>query len=99
MQEKKIADFVSSYYGYMGGCDALVFTAGIGEKSPQTRYNVCERLREAFGIEIDAEKNQVWGEVAIVSKPTSKVAVLVIPTNEELMIAREVMKFKKELNK
>lgn len=99
MQEKKIADFVSSYYGYMGGCDALVFTAGIGEKSPQTRYNVCERLREAFGIEIDAEKNQVWGEVAIVSKPTSKVAVLVIPTNEELMIAREVMKFKKELNR
>ena len=93
MQSKKIVDYVGSFYAYMGGMDALVFTAGIGEKSPQTRFNVCERLKEAFGIEIDAEKNQVWGETAIVSKPTSKVAVLVIPTNEELMIAREVMKF------
>lgn len=99
MQEKKICDYFSSYYGYMGGCDILVFTAGIGEKSPQTRLHVCQRLEEAFGVQIDEELNQVWGELRVISKPTSKVKVIVIPTNEELMIAREVMGFKKALNK
>ena len=100
MQEKKIADYISSYYGYMGGCDLLVFTAGIGEKSYQTRLHVCNRLKEAFGVIIDEEKNkECFGTEAVISKPESKIKVLVIPTNEELMIAREVMKYKKLLNR
>lgn len=95
MQDKGIADYISRYYGYMGGADAIVFTAGIGEKSPQTRYEVCERLKEAFGIEIDEEKNNIKSKgIMEISKPTSKIKLLVIPTNEELMIARDVMRLK-----
>lgn len=93
MQEKKIVDFIGSYYAYMGGCDVLVFTAGIGEKSPQTRSEVCARLKEAFGVEIDEQKNiETFGNYAEISTPNSKIKVLVVPTNEELMIARDVMR-------
>ena len=93
MQEKKIVDFIGSYYAYMGGCDVLVFTAGIGEKSPQTRSEVCARLKEAFGVEIDEQKNiDTFGNYAEISTPNSKIKVLVVPTNEELMIARDVMR-------
>lgn len=56
MQEKKVVDYIGSYYAYMGGVDAIIFTAGIGEKAPETRYNICARLKEPFGIEIDEEK-------------------------------------------
>lgn len=56
MQEKKIVDYIGSYYAYMGGVDAIIFTAGIGEKAPETRHNICARLKEPFGIEIDEEK-------------------------------------------
>ena len=100
MQEKRIADTISQYYGYLGGCDAIIFTAGIGEKSYQTRYHICQRLREAYGIIIDEEVNKAcFGTEALITKPESKIKVLVIPTNEELMIAREVMKYKKLLNR
>ena len=92
MQEKKIVDYIGSFYAYMGGMDALIFTAGIGEKSPQTRAEVCERLEEAFGIKIDLEKNAIKGELMEISTPESKVKVLVVPTNEELMIARDLMR-------
>lgn len=92
MQEKKIVDYIGSYYAYMGGCDAIVFTAGIGEKSPQTRSEICARLKEPFGIEIDEEINKIKGEELEISTPNSKIKVLVIPTNEELMIARDVMR-------
>ena len=100
MQEKGIADYISQYYGYMGGCDAIIFTAGIGEKSPLTRLHVCERLQEAFGVICDPEENlRCFGIEGCISKPESKIKVLVIPTNEELMIAREVMKYKKLYNR
>lgn len=92
MQEKKVVDYIGSYYAYMGGVDAIIFTAGIGEKAPETRLNICERLKEPFGIEIDEEKNNVRGEYAEITKPNSKIKVLVVPTNEELMIARDVMR-------
>ena len=93
MQEKKVADYIGSYYGYMGGVDAIVFTAGIGENSPETRSGVCNRLTEAFGIKIDEEKNAVArGKNFDISAKDSKIKVLVIPTNEELMIARDVMR-------
>lgn len=92
MQNKSICDFISSYYGYMGGIDAILFTAGIGEKSPQTREEICDRLSEAFGIYIDKELNKIKGEFLDLSLPQSKIKVLVIPTNEELMIAWDVMR-------
>lgn len=93
LQEKKVADYIGSYYGYMGGVDAIVFTAGIGENSPETRSAICNRLKEAFGIIIDEEKNAgIRGKAADVTGEGSKIKVLVIPTNEELMIARDVMR-------
>lgn len=92
MQNKSICDFISSYYGYMGGLDVIIFTAGIGEKSPQTREEICDRLSEAFGVYIDKELNKIKGEFLDLSLPHSKVKVLVIPTNEELMIALDVMR-------
>jgi len=94
MQNKGICDYISRYYGYMGGIDAIVFTAGIGEKAPQTREEVCARLEEPFGVKIDIEKNKVRGEFADLTAEGSKIKVLVIPTNEELMIARDVMRLK-----
>ena len=93
MQEKKVADYIGSYYGYMGGVDAIIFTAGIGENSPETRSCICNRLKEAFGIVIDEEKNaQARGKNADITGKGSKIKILVIPTNEELMIARDVMR-------
>lgn len=93
MQEKRIVDYIGSYYAYMGGCDVLVFTAGIGENSSETRSEVCARLKEAFGVEIDEELNKkVKSQYAVLSTPNSKIKVLVVPTNEELMIARDVMR-------
>ena len=94
MQNKGICDYISRYYGDMGGIDAIVFTAGIGEKAPQTREEVCARLEEPFGVKIDLEKNKVRGEFADLTAEGSKIKVLVIPTNEELMIARDVMRLK-----
>ena len=94
MQNKGICDYISRYYGYMGGIDAIIFTAGIGEKSPQTREEVCDRLTEPFGVLIDKEKNQIKGEFLDLTAPGSKIKVLVVPTNEELMIARDVMRLK-----
>lgn len=75
----------------MGGIDVLTFTAGVGEKGPISRKAICEQL-EFFGVKIDDEKNQVRGEEIEISAPDSKVKVFVVPTNEELMIARETLK-------
>ena len=73
-----------------GRMDALVFTAGIGENSPETREEICRGL-EILGIRLDPEKNRVTGREAVVSREDSPVKVLVIPTNEELMMAREAL--------
>lgn len=82
--------YVGSYAAAMGGLDCIVFTAGIGENTPTVRAGVCEGL-EFLGVELDMEKNdgKNTGAIREISKPTSKVKVLVIPTNEELVIARE----------
>ena len=93
MQEKKVADYIGSYYGYMGGADAIIFTAGIGENSSETRKAICNRLEEAFGIKIDEARNlAARGHNALIPADDSKIKVLVIPTNEEIMIARDVMR-------
>jgi acetate kinase len=82
--------YIGSYAAAMGGIDAVVFTAGIGENSSSMRENICDGL-EFLGITIDTEKNKTRGREIDISKPDSKVRVLVIPTNEELMIARETV--------
>ena len=82
--------YVGAYMAALGGLDAVVFTAGVGENTPHIRASVLADM-QAFGIEIDAKKNEYTNDGAIheISADTSKVKVLVIPTNEELVIARE----------
>jgi acetate kinase len=82
--------FIGSYVAAMNGLDAIVFTGGIGENSSTTRKMICEDM-EFFGIKIDEEKNQVRGKQADISAEAAKTKVLVIPTNEELMIAMDTV--------
>lgn len=83
-----VKKYIGSYAAAMGGVDALVFTAGIGENGAGFREAVCEGL-EFMGIKIDAEKNKVRGKEIIFSTDDSKVKVMVVPTDEELVIARD----------
>ncbi len=83
----RIAFFVGGYIALLGGLDALVFSAGIGEHAWHVRRDICRYL-SSFGVELDEKLNKK-NVAVIVSKPSSKVKVYVIPTNEELQIARE----------
>ena len=74
----------------MGGVDAIVFTAGIGENSPKLRSAICKNLTY-LGIEIDEDANKQRGQEIEISTPKSKVKVFVIPTDEEVMIARDTL--------
>lgn len=84
----RVRQMIGAYAAAMGGVDAIVFTAGLGENAKETRRDICKGL-EFLGIEIDEEKNNVRGKVAEISKDGAKVKVFVIPTNEELVIARD----------
>lgn len=84
----RVAKYIGAYVAAMNGVDAICFTAGIGENSPETREEVCEYLGY-LGIAIDAEQNKKRGEDVVISTADSRVKVMVIPTNEELAIARE----------
>lgn len=86
----RVRKYIAAYAAVMGGVDAVVFTAGLGENSITARESICKGF-EFMGLELDEEKNAVRGKEAIVSKDDSKVKVLVIPTNEELMIARDTL--------
>lgn len=94
IQYKRIADFIGSYYVYMGGVDAIVFTAGIGENCARCREQVIERV-SVLGAKLDLEANNVRGKEKEISAADSKVKVYLIPTEEELMIARDVMRLAK----
>ena len=83
-----MARYIGAYAAAMNGVDAICFTAGIGENSAETRAAVCEYLGY-LGISIDEEQNKKRGEDVVISTADSKVKVMVIPTNEELAIARE----------
>ena len=83
-----ISSYIARCAVAMNGIDVITFTAGVGEKSPYSRAEICKQL-EFFGVKLDQEKNQVRGEEMEISAEDSKVKVFVIPTNEELMIARE----------
>ena len=82
--------FIGSYIAALGGVDAIVFTAGVGENSPILRKMLLERL-SYLGIELDEENNNKRGETLEITKPGSKVRAFVIPTNEELVIARDTV--------
>ena len=85
----RIKKYIGSYAAAMGGVDILIFTGGIGENSDSTRSEVCKGL-EFMGLEFDVDKNKdVHGIEKIISKDSSKVKVLVVPTNEELVIAED----------
>ena len=90
----RVAKYIGAYTAAMNGVDAIEFTAGLGENNGIMREYVCSFLGY-LGVEIDKEKNSVRGEETIVSTPNSKVKVLVVPTNEELAIARETMELVK----
>jgi acetate kinase len=84
----KVRKYIGSYVAAMGGVDVIVFTAGLGENSATMRQKICEGL-EFFGVFIDPKKNDVRGKETDISTDNSTVKVLLIPTNEELMIARD----------
>ena len=90
MYNYRIKKYIGAYAAAMGGVDIIVWTAGVGENQIGTRLEACSGL-EFLGVEMDAEANKVRGEEAIISKPESKVTVCVIPTDEELMIAKDTM--------
>lgn len=94
MYVKRIVDFIAKYYVELGGCDAIIFTAGVGENSISTRMEVMEKLA-CLGVKPDEERNNVRGKEALISADNSKIPVYVIPTNEELMIATDTYNFAK----
>ena len=92
MYVEKIVNYIAEYYLELGGADAIVFTAGVGENSKDTRKAIVDKLAP-LGIKIDEEKNNIRGEEALISTEDSAVKVYVIPTDEEVMIARDTYKF------
>ncbi len=91
MYNYRIKKYIGAYAAAMGGCDIIVFTAGVGENQYSTREAACTGL-EYMGVKLDVEKNKtIRGEEAVISTPDSKVTVCVIPTDEELMIATDTM--------
>ncbi|HPN61370.1 MAG TPA: acetate kinase, partial [Bacilli bacterium] len=91
VQYKRIVDYIGSYYLYMGGLDVLVFTAGIGENSISFRKDIINRLG-ALGIVLDEEANNTRGKIKEITKPESKVRAFIVPTDEEVMIARDTVR-------
>lgn len=87
---RRITDYIAQYYVLLGGADAIVFTAGIGENSFIVRKLVCDNLK-CLGVELDDDKNSNCHGQAKISTKNSKVQVYVIPTDEELMIARDTL--------
>ncbi|MBC2721187.1 acetate/propionate family kinase [Desulfosporosinus sp.] len=83
-----VRQFIGSYAAVLGGVDGIIFTAGVGENSAEMREAICNNL-DYIGVDLDREKNKVRSEEVDVSKPNARCRVLVIPTNEELMIALE----------
>ena len=86
----RIKKYIGAYAAALGGVDVILFTGGVGENQASCRAGVCEGL-EFMGVKLDAEKNKVRGEEAIISAADSKVKVVVIPTDEELLIASDTM--------
>ncbi len=89
----RVINVIGGYYMQLGHVDAIVFTAGLGENDAHMRERVLKKLEEGMGVSIDYELNkQIHGKECLISKPDSKIAVYVIPTNEELVIARDTVR-------
>lgn len=89
----RVVNVVGGYYMQLGHTDAIVFTAGLGENDTNTRERILKGLEEGMGLSIDYDLNRtIRGKECLISKPDSKVAVYVIPTNEELVIARDTVR-------
>lgn len=88
MYVRRIIDYIAKYYVLLGGCDAIVFTAGVGENSIHTRREILDGLK-VLGIEIDEDANNIRGEERLITTEESKIPCYVIPTDEEVMIARD----------
>ena len=91
VQAKRIVDYIAAYYVYMGGCDAICFTAGMGENLKHLRMNIANRLG-VLGVKIDEKLNDTFSDERLISKPDSKIMLYIIPTNEEVMIARDTVR-------
>lgn len=88
-----VAKYIGSYFVELGGCDAIAFTAGLGENAAYLRTLICDNIKEALGVEIDEAKNNTRsGDDRVISTENSKVKVMIIPTNEEVMIARDTVR-------
>ena len=87
----RVALYIGAYNTVIGGADAIIMTGGIGENSSEVRARIIKRLG-ALGIKVDPKANKVRGEVKVISAKGSKIPVIVLPTNEELMIARDTVK-------
>ncbi len=98
MYNYRIKKYIGAYVAALGDVDLIVFAGGIGENSPETRAGACNGL-EKFGISIDSEKNEkIYGEAAIISPEGSEVTVMVVPTNEELVIAEDTLQIVSGMN-
>ena len=86
----RVVKYIGAYVAAMDGVDVIAFTAGLGENGKSTRKAICDHL-SYLGIKIDDEANSIRGKDVVISTPDSKVQVMVIPTNEELAIARETL--------
>jgi acetate kinase len=99
MYHYRVKKYIGAYACVMGGVDMILFAGGIGENSPESREAICSGL-EFLGVDFDTEKNKgLRSKEAIISKPSSKVKVMVIPTNEELVIAEDTMRIITEMKR
>lgn len=91
VQAKRIVDYIAAYYVYMGGCDVIAFTAGMGENLIHLRKNILNRLG-VLGVELDEEANNIRAVEQEITTKNSKIRAFIIPTNEEVMIARDTIR-------
>ena len=97
MLSYQVAKYIGAYAVAMGGLDAVVFTAGLGENNTTVRKYICDRLG-FLNTQLDDSKNNVRGQLAEISTDNSRVKLIVIPTNEELAIARDVQEIVSKIN-
>lgn len=91
---KKVQKYIGAYLAEMNGLDVVVFTAGVGENGKAIRADIASNM-EFLGMKLDKEANDVRGKETVISTADSKVKMLLIPTNEELMIARDTLRLVK----
>ncbi len=92
---ESVRNFIGSYLVALGGCDVLAFTGGIGENGAAIRKDICRNLQWA-GIELDLEKNNSHGSEMKISREQSKTQIWIVPTNEELIVARQTVEVLKQ---